>query len=191
MTYSMIMVLYKISTALFLLRLIPYTNHLRRRIIYVAVGFACVVGLTLFFLVMLQCHPLSNFWNKELPGSCLPIDAILTALYVYSAFAIATDLTFTLLPIHLIWQVQMDKRTKLVLIPIMCLAFVASFAVIIRLQYIPSFKATDFLYATTGFGIWAALEQGLAITAASLATLRPLMRQVLSQFRTLTDSNNH
>lgn len=40
------------------------------------------------------------------------------------------------------------------------------------------FKNPDFLYATVDVAIWSDIEQGLAITAGSLATLRPLYRQV-------------
>jgi len=44
------------------------------------------------------------------------------------------------------------------------------------------FKNPDFLYATVDVAIWSDIEQGLAITAGSLATLRPLFRLVSSHF---------
>jgi hypothetical protein len=37
----------------------------------------------------------------------------------------------------------------------------------------------DFLYRTTDFAIWTTVEVGLGITAGSIATLRPLMKQAL------------
>jgi hypothetical protein len=37
----------------------------------------------------------------------------------------------------------------------------------------------DFLYRTTDFAIWSTVEVGLGITAGSIATLRPLMKQAL------------
>lgn len=42
------------------------------------------------------------------------------------------------------------------------------------------FKNPDFLYATVDIAIWSDIEQGLAITAGSLATLRPLFRMMSS-----------
>jgi hypothetical protein len=36
----------------------------------------------------------------------------------------------------------------------------------------------DFLYATSDVAIWSTCETGIGITASSLATLRPLIRQV-------------
>jgi hypothetical protein len=40
----------------------------------------------------------------------------------------------------------------------------------------------DFLWATVDVAIWSDIEQGLAITAGSMATLRPLYRQFSSRF---------
>lgn len=44
------------------------------------------------------------------------------------------------------------------------------------------FKNPDFLYATVDIAIWSDIEQGLAITAGSLATLRPLYRMISAKF---------
>lgn len=73
----------------------------------------------------------------------------------------------------------------------------ASAAVVVRFPYVKNFKNPDFLCklpqplrskptslthtcadATVDIAIWSCTEQGLAITAGSLATLRPLLRNV-------------
>lgn len=54
----------------------------------------------------------------------------------------------------------------------------ASTAVVVRMAYVMDFKNPDFLYKTVDIAIWSDIEQGLAITAGSLATLRPLYRIV-------------
>jgi hypothetical protein len=56
----------------------------------------------------------------------------------------------------------------------------ASIAVTVRLAYVMDFKDPDFLWATVDVAIWSDIEQGLAITAGSAATLRPLYRKVAS-----------
>lgn len=50
------------------------------------------------------------------------------------------------------------------------------------MAYIPRFITDDFLYATVDIAIWSDVEQGLAITAGSLATLRPLYKMVTNHF---------
>lgn len=57
----------------------------------------------------------------------------------------------------------------------------ASVAVLCRMAYVMDFKNPDFLWATLDIAIWSDIEQGLAITAGSLATLRPLYRKVASR----------
>lgn len=54
----------------------------------------------------------------------------------------------------------------------------ASSAVVARFPYLPRFRNFDFLYATVDIAIWSAVEQGLAITAGCLATLRPLVKEI-------------
>ncbi|KAJ4246289.1 hypothetical protein NW762_013640 [Fusarium torreyae] len=58
---------------------------------------------------------------------------------------------------------------------------VASAAVIARFPYLPFLRKPDFLWNTLDIAIWSTVEQGLAITASSLATLRPLLK--LAAFR--------
>jgi hypothetical protein len=58
----------------------------------------------------------------------------------------------------------------------------ASIAVIVRMGFVMKFVTNDFLYDTVDIAIWSDIEQGLAITAGSLATLRPLYRLVSDRF---------
>jgi hypothetical protein len=44
------------------------------------------------------------------------------------------------------------------------------------MAFVMDFRSDDFLYDTVDIAIWSDIEQGLAITAGSLATLRPLYR---------------
>jgi hypothetical protein len=48
--------------------------------------------------------------------------------------------------------------------------------------YVMDFRNPDFLWATVDIAIWSDIEQGLAVTAGSLATLRPLWRQISEKF---------
>lgn len=115
------MIFSKMSIAYFLFRLTPYKPQ--RITIYVALGISIFIGTAFFFIALFQCSPVSFFWTR-VPGtgSCISVDIIINITYVYSAFAIATDFTFTLLPIWLVKGLHLDKKTKLALIPILGLA---------------------------------------------------------------------
>ncbi|KAI1863528.1 hypothetical protein JX265_008745 [Neoarthrinium moseri] len=178
--YCTTMIFSKASIAFFLLRITPFRSH--RLTIYIALGISVFISTAFFFIAMFQCSPISFFWTR-IPGtgSCIDIGIIIDITYVYSAFAILTDFTFTLLPIWLVKDLQVDRRTKYALIPILSLAAVASCAVIVRLAYVQKFREADFLWATTDIAIWSQVEQALAIAAGSLSTLQPLFRMALAR----------
>ncbi|KAK6078917.1 integral membrane protein [Seiridium cupressi] len=179
LTYATTMILSKASIAFFLVRIIPDRVH--RWIVYVALGLSIFCGLAFFFVALFQCSPVEFFWTRTGPGSCISIDIIIDIVYTYSTLSIVTDFTFSILPIWLVWHLHMDKKTKVALIPILSMACAASCAVAVRLAYVENFRTDNFLYATTDIAIWSQAEQGLAIAAASLATLQPLLRKALNK----------
>lgn len=145
-------------------------------------GLTVLTGLVFFFVTLLQCNPISFFWDKfSQTGWCVPIDVIIALTFLYSVISVICDFTFALLPIFLVWNLNMSGRTKILLVPILGMACVASIAVLCRMAYVMDFKNPDFLWATVDIAIWSDTEQALGITAASLATLRPLYRQLAAK----------
>lgn len=117
----MCMVFAKISVGLFLLRVTVQTHY--RRIIYVVMLATVLTGLVFFFISVLQCRPVWYFWDKfNTTGTCVNIDVIIGIAFVYSAVASICDFTFGLLPIFLVWNLNMAKNQKVMLIPILSMA---------------------------------------------------------------------
>ncbi|CAM1502386.1 Fc.00g043700.m01.CDS01 [Cosmosporella sp. VM-42] len=168
----------KVSICYFLLRVVVRRSHLW--ITYGVMGINILSGIAFFFITLFQCKPVDAFWNRDPlnPGKCLGMDAVITITYIYSACGIICDFTCTFLPMFIISGLNMDRRTKFALMPIMALACVASAATVVRFVYCKDAKNPDFLYATINIVIWSTIEQGLAVTAGSLATLRPLLRSL-------------
>lgn len=170
--YTWSMICSKFSIAFLLLRI--SFKRIHTWIIYGAVLISVVAGLTFFFVIVFQCNPVTFFWNKRQNGTCVPNDVIVALGYTYSLFSIISDFTFAIIPGFLVWNLQLKRKAKIALIPLITMGCVASAAVIARLPYVKYFNSPDFLWATTDIAIWSTIEQGLAITAGSLATLRPL-----------------
>ncbi|KAM0518871.1 hypothetical protein ACHAPE_003861 [Trichoderma viride] len=186
--YCVTMILTKISIGYFLLRITVEKIH--NWIILIVMSLSVITGICFLFITVFQCHPISFFWNKNQDGTCINIDVIIAFTYVYSAFSVICDFTFAILPIVLIMQLQMNNKTKLALIPVMLMACVASVAVVVRFPYVKDFKTLDFLWATIDIAIWSTVEQGLAITAGSLATIRPLFRKIAAKLGWSTMGSN-
>ncbi|CAI4215911.1 unnamed protein product [Parascedosporium putredinis] len=172
--YSLAMVSSKLSIGWFLLRVT--TTKLYRWIIFIAMGSTAFSGLVFFFVTLFQCNPIPYFWNKDLEGKCVNIEVVIALAILYSVTAVISDFIFAILPAVIVWQLQLHKRTKLMLIPLLAMGCVASSAVVVRFPFLPKFREPDFLWNTLDIAIWSTIEQGLAITAGSLATLRPLIK---------------
>ncbi|BCR84693.1 putative integral membrane protein [Aspergillus chevalieri] len=174
MSYVIVVVLAKVSIALALLRLTVARVH--AIILWVIIAFSIVIGLVFWFMLTLQCTPVSYFWERTGSGSCIKTDYLIDIAYLYSVVATVCDFTLALLPIVLVWNLQMTTKTKAALAGILSMGCVSSAAVIVRIPYLHYYKDPDFLYATTDISIWSNVEAGLGITAGSLVTLRPLFR---------------
>ncbi|KAF1923381.1 uncharacterized protein M421DRAFT_425909 [Didymella exigua CBS 183.55] len=178
--YCCSMILSKISIGCFLLRI--SVKRIHTWIIYAAMFVSTFACTAFFFVTLFQCHPIRYFWAKSLPdGICINNTVIIALGFVYSIFSIIADFTFALLPAALVWNLQLKRRTKIALIPLLTMGCVASAAVIARLPSLPKLNSPDFLWDTLDVAIWSSVEQGLAITAGSLATLRPLFALVMHQ----------
>ncbi|OOQ85735.1 putative integral membrane protein [Penicillium brasilianum] len=172
----------KISISVFLMRITVKRSHIWT--LYTVMILTVIAGLVFFFLMLLQCKPLSYFWTRTaldplIEGHCISINIIIIMTYIYSAFAALCDFTVGILPIFLVSKLHMKREAKMAVIGILSMACIASSAVIIRFPFVKTFGDEDFLYATYQIAIWSNIEAGLGITAGSLATLRPLLRKWL------------
>lgn len=104
----------KASIAIFLLRIC--IEKTQRFIIWLVVGITEVYSLFFFLLFVLQCRPTSLFWLRatENPpaGSCLDASVVSNAFYGYSAISCLTDWTYSVLPMFVVWKLQMEWRVK-------------------------------------------------------------------------------
>ncbi|KAF4545567.1 hypothetical protein BFW01_g7012 [Lasiodiplodia theobromae] len=174
--YTSTMMFAKISIGFFLLRVTVEQVYIW--IIYAAMGITIVTGIVFFFVTVLQCSPVSYFWSRAVggDGKCLDMEIIIGLTYFYSAVSALCDFTFGLLPIVMLWNLNMSRSTKIAIAPILSMACIASAGVLVRTAYVKDFRSPDFLWATIDIAIWSTIEEGLAITAGSLACLRPLFR---------------
>ncbi|KAE8381760.1 hypothetical protein BDV26DRAFT_255062 [Aspergillus bertholletiae] len=165
----------RLSIAITLLRLTVERIH--KWILYAVMALSTAVGVVFFFFTIFQCQPISYYWDRLLiDGHCMDIGSLLGIVYMYSGVAAVCDFTMGILPVFLIWRLQMNRRTKAAVAGILGIACIASAAVIVRIPFLSSAKSEDFLHATTEISIWSNVEAGLGITAGSLATVRPIIR---------------
>ena len=172
----------KASIAVMLLRLTVIRTH--RIIIWTVLAITELYSGFFFLLFIFQCQPSQYFWTRYTggKGTCINTNITIYTFYAYSAMVCVGDWIYATLPYFLVWKLQMDTRSKVVVIIILSLGAIASTATIIRIPYVHTMgDVDDFLYATTDVAIWSCVETGIGITTACLATLRPLLRTWLER----------
>jgi hypothetical protein len=105
------MMFIKISIALFLLRIAVQKRYIW--ILRISVIIVAIWTTAIFFFDLFQCWPIESQWNKTLPKwKCVSASSFVSAAYSISVMTILSDWLYALLPIPMIWSVNMSVQTK-------------------------------------------------------------------------------
>ncbi|KAI1808721.1 hypothetical protein F4811DRAFT_500483 [Daldinia bambusicola] len=171
----------KCSVGFFLFRISPSLFY--RRVLQGTMVFLVVYTLVCFMTLVLQCKNLAVLWDNRIETTCLSQPTLQGLSYANSAVNIVTDLFFALLPIPMLWNVQINSRTKASLICVLGLGIFACAAAIIKAAFITNYgKSGDFLWDSANLTIWIATETNTGIIAACLPCIKPM-------FKTIFDSS--
>ncbi|EHK21233.1 uncharacterized protein TRIVIDRAFT_152867 [Trichoderma virens Gv29-8] len=170
----------KISVALVLYRIATMAPLIRKTLI-ASMAILSIVSVVAIFIFGFQCRPLSVAWGVG-TGTCLPGSTIANVAYAVSAADILFSWLYGLLPIYLLWSVQISMRTKIVVSILLGFGAVYHLPPQHRLSTCSSRqlssmsnllrKTTEELTSMSS----SATEVGLAIFCASLAALKPLLK---------------
>ncbi|RAK83136.1 oxidoreductase [Aspergillus costaricaensis CBS 115574] len=177
--------LVKISLAVFLRRFSStlLSKALVGSIIFL-VAFTIACGLTL----ILQCIPVAAAWDTSLRphARCFDNDTY-TAIGLWNSITnLVTDVIFATLPIPLFIGIQVNWRTKFSLIGVLSLGYLACVAGIVKIISQVNVLKEQNMYRHDTFMIWNCAELNVAILAACLPSLKPLLKSVLDGTRSLT-----
>ncbi|PTB39269.1 uncharacterized protein TrAFT101_007944 [Trichoderma asperellum] len=183
----------KVSVGFFLLRLSVDMKHIW--ILRLSMASTAIFGAAFFFVGVFQCNPISTYWEiyPGFEGRCIPERTIVIMNYVASCLNCIADWTFGILPGFIVWSLNMPMKSRILVIGLLGFAAIASTATLVRYKYVDSLSdGPNFLFATVDIANWSTVEVGIGITAASLATLKPLFK-LISYKAGLTDSgpSNH
>ncbi|KAL5117921.1 hypothetical protein ACEQ8H_004240 [Pleosporales sp. CAS-2024a] len=143
-------------------------------------------------VMMFQCTPIKASWTFSLRppvghAKCYSPKVFQSVGVFNSSVNIATDLLFAILPIPMVWRLQVNLRTRIGLAVVLSLGFFASAVAIYKLPIQYNFLSEPDM---TGHGswyyVWQQVELHVGILAACLPTLKPLMASFFGQVRTFT-----
>ncbi|RGP63177.1 hypothetical protein FSPOR_8759 [Fusarium sporotrichioides] len=148
--------------------------RLHRIIIWCTLAFVLLSTTTVIIGLLIICRPISTAWGHE--GTCAPTIVIASLGYLVSTGAVLTDWICAVLPVFMLYQVNMKRATKFSVAIILGLAALASLCTIIRLPYVRYYTIIpDYLYNVANIVIWSIVESGIGIVAGSLPSLHKLV----------------
>lgn len=161
---------------------------------YIVVAFVLSFGVGLILQAFLICRPFDKVWDPLLPGTCGSSKASFLADGIVN---IIIDLTMIILPMPLVWQLQMSQQRKIALTVVFGLGILyvirsepsrsiilmtndrVCTITIIRVVVAIQFDFDDFTYDIAKVGIVTDLETCMGIIVACLPMFPPTFNRIL------------
>lgn len=152
--YAPITLTIRASVCVILLRLT--TTRVHRWIIWINFGIIAAVSVAFFFVLVFQCSPPSYFWRQVYgaEGYCHNKLIVAYSTTVHSCVSALSDWCLGLMPIALLWKVNINRRTKAIIAVLLGLGMMLvpfTFLVLLQLQKPP--KLTRLTHAPYSAGI--------------------------------------
>ncbi|KAK1762011.1 hypothetical protein QBC33DRAFT_552908 [Phialemonium atrogriseum] len=128
---------------------------------------------------LLICRPVQKNWDPTVEGTCGNQIAGYTAVSVYN---VIVDVAMCILPIPMIYKLQVKKPYKVALFGIFSIGIVTLVFSILRLLSLRSIDFDNFSYSVTGVIIWTYAETGVVILVACSPLLRPIFDKIFRRF---------
>ncbi|KAH7136725.1 hypothetical protein B0J13DRAFT_625367 [Dactylonectria estremocensis] len=128
---------------------------------------------------LLICRPIQKNWDPTADGTCGDQIAGYTAVSIIN---VIVDVAMCLLPIPVIWGLQVKKPYKMALFGIFGIGVVSVIFAIIRLISLRKIDFDDFSYSVPEVITWTYAECGVVILVACSPLLRPIFDKLFRRF---------
>jgi hypothetical protein len=169
--YYAVLGLFKISI------LVQYVRLFKRslqRVCYVMMVIVGAHSIASMFVQAFFCSPVQYFWDRTIPGgTCLDGTAVWLAI---GLIHIVTDVIIYILPLRVLWQLQLPRRQKMALSGIFAVGLFVVLVSILRLPDLYEYSTSlDPVYDAPSVGMWTIIEGNSAVCVACLPALKPLI----------------
>ncbi|KAI1099058.1 hypothetical protein F4804DRAFT_323013, partial [Jackrogersella minutella] len=177
-TYATTLMFVKFSLFLQYYRLIQEVPHYR--LFYLA-AMAFVGGWVIAqeFVIIFSCIPVYSYWDKTKGGKCL--DGQLVG-WMNAIGNLVTDIIVLLLPIPVVWRLNLKRARKWAVIAIFGLGFFTCIVSICRMVFFAK-TTRDISYDLVPVAAWGEAESASGLICSSLIALGPLIHRCSRHFR--------
>lgn len=155
-------------------------SYSRFKWVCIGVGVAVFAYSLGFELALLfQCDPIESHWDASVDGTCSDLSA---ALLATSALNAATDVLVLALPVPLVWRMKASLARRIQILGVFLLGSFIVFVAVVRTAYVGAASlapSRDSFWDNAQPIMWSTVEPGLAIVAACLPVMRPVLDRLL------------
>ncbi|KAL1598395.1 hypothetical protein SLS59_006679 [Nothophoma quercina] len=185
MLYVAVQIFSKVAILALYSRLFPDFIKWFRWSVRGMIAFMFIHGLVFFLLVVFQCLPISSIWDKTITNAkCLPVSAVIG--FTGAGLSIVEDIIILLLPLPVVWNLQMSTKKKIGVIFMISVGSFASVTSIVRLKFVVKYSNSfDSTWDNVDVIKWSLIEILSACICGNLLPLRPLIEKVMPPFRSI------
>ncbi|KAK5114555.1 hypothetical protein LTR85_010132 [Meristemomyces frigidus] len=171
----------RISFATFLLYIIGPIDAAKKWALWAVIAVQILINLIVAIQIYSQCGPhVTALWNYAVAAHANCQSPMVETIigYVQSGFNSLCDVTLTILPGMILWNLNMPLGQKIGLgatLTLSIFAFGASLAKAVQIRNLSA--RNDFTWYMVSLQLWVCIENNVVMVAASIPTLRPLLHR--------------
>ncbi|KAF2232197.1 hypothetical protein EV356DRAFT_258530 [Viridothelium virens] len=172
----------RISFAVTLLRLPGPHDQVKRATLYGIIVEQVLVNFTFVIIQFAQCGSQVNaIWDPAVAAKahCWSRNVEYDFGIFQSSTSVATDLALTVVPLWIIWKMQLKLAVKISLGFLLGLSIFAMITTIVKTVEVSKVQNNpDVTVATATLFMWGELEGAMVIIAASISAFKPLFQKI-------------
>ncbi|KAH6642508.1 hypothetical protein C7974DRAFT_385558 [Boeremia exigua] len=151
--YDFALVFVKLGILAFYWRV--FVHPIFRNIVVATAAFVIAWGIGITVTLFLVCRPLRAYWDRTVGGTCL---TIVTFTYFTNISNLITDIWIFLMPVPMIWHLQLQTKKKLLLSLIFCIGLATCVVSSIRLTVVLGHGNPNFTWYYVPLGAYSVFE---------------------------------
>ncbi|KAH7073905.1 hypothetical protein BKA63DRAFT_43098 [Paraphoma chrysanthemicola] len=170
--YDFALVFVKLGILAFYYRV--FVHPIFRAIVLATAAFVTAWGIGITVTLFLACRPLKSYWDITVPGQCLKM---VTFTYFTNISNLITDIWIFLMPVPMIWHLQLQTKKKLLLSLIFCIGLATCVVSSIRLTVVLGRGSPDFTWYYVPLGAYSVFEPLGGILCTNLPIIWHMLRK--------------
>ncbi|KAJ4362601.1 hypothetical protein N0V95_001406 [Ascochyta clinopodiicola] len=170
--YDLALVSVKLGILAFYWRI--FIHPIFRKIILATAAFVVAWGIGITVTLFLVCRPLNAYWDRTVNGTCL---TIVTFTYFTNISNLISDIWIFLMPVPMIWHLQLQTKKKLLISLIFCVGLATCVVSSLRLTVVLGHGNPNFTWYYVPLGAYSVFEPLGGILCTNIPIIWHMLRK--------------